>query len=70
MTGDERRVCDWLRLIHAEYREMPGLHLTRPQVQRLWSLEPHTCDVVLDALVAKQILRKTPRDGYVLASTS
>jgi len=60
-------ITESLRLIRAEYLEMPGLHLTKPQVQRLWKLDPHTCDVLLDTLVSAQFLRKTPRDAYVLA---
>jgi hypothetical protein len=58
----------WLHLIQAEYIEMPGLHLTKPQVQRLWTLEPHVCDVLLDALVATDFLKVTSSQGYVLAA--
>ena len=68
MTTDESATHDWLRIIQAEYMEMPGLRLTKPQVQRLWRLDPHTCDSVLQALVAAEFLKKTPRDAYVLAS--
>jgi len=68
MTTDESATHDWLRIIQAEYMEMPGLRLTKPQVQRLWRLDPHTCDSVLQALVAVEFLKKTPRDAYVLAS--
>jgi hypothetical protein len=53
-------------MIKAEYREMPGLHLTRDQIQRLWSLEPHVCDELVDALLAARFLRRTPRGAYVL----
>lgn len=56
----------WMRLIQAEYREMPGLHLTKPQIQRLWRLDPDVCDSLLDALVEQQFLRKTPRGAFVL----
>ena len=59
-------IQDWLRLIQAEYLEMPGLHLTKPQIQRLWSLETRECDTLLDALVSARFLRQTPRGGYVL----
>lgn len=63
-TGDMSR---WLHLIQSEYLEIPGLHLTRPQVRRLWSLDDSMCDALLDALVSTQFLEKTPRDVYVLA---
>jgi len=68
MTAEQSMVTDWLRLIQAEYLEMPGLHLTKTQVQRLWGLEPHLCDVLLDTLVAVEFLEKTPRDMYVLSA--
>ena len=49
----------WLELIQAEYREMPGLSLKKPQVQRLWGLEAFVCDALVDALVAARVLRPT-----------
>jgi hypothetical protein len=68
MTPEQSTIVDWLRLIKAEYLEIPGLRLTRLQIQRLWGLEPHLCDALLDALVATAFLRKTNHDAYVLAS--
>jgi hypothetical protein len=62
-------VDDWKELIQAEYREMPGLTLTKPQVRRLWRLEPKVCDEVLDALVSSDFLEHTPKDSYVLSSS-
>ena len=55
----------WCELIHAEYVEMPGLHLTKPQVQRLWGLDEETADVVLAALEDEKFLRRTSDDTYV-----
>jgi len=54
----------WRELIQAEYCEMPGLHLTKPQVQRLWGLDDATCDVVLAALEDEKFLRRTSDDTY------
>jgi hypothetical protein len=68
MTVDENTIDDWLRFIRAEYLEMPGLHLTRAQVQRLWALDRDLCDAVLDALVALEFLRKTDHEAYALAN--
>jgi len=59
-------IIDWLRLVEAEYREIPGLNLTRPQVRRLWGLDDTTCDEVLGTLESRHVLRRTDRDGYVL----
>jgi hypothetical protein len=67
MTAEQSTIHDWLRLIQAEYLEMPGLQLTKAQVQRLWRLESPMCDTLLDALVAAEFLRKTHREAYVLA---
>ena len=58
------RVTDLVGVIRSEYEEMPGLCLTRAQVQRLWLLEPTACDNVLGALVDAGYLRLTP-GGYV-----
>jgi hypothetical protein len=67
MTAEQSAAHNWMRLIQAEYLEMPGLHLTKAQVQRLWSLDSPMCDTLLDALVAAEFLRKTHREAYVLA---
>jgi hypothetical protein len=67
MTIESRTISEWLRLIRAEYLEMPDLHLTRSEIQRLWRLDPHVCDVLLEALLATEFLRKTPRQAYVLS---
>lgn len=52
-------IAQWLELIRAEYREMPCLSLTKPQMQRLWGLESGVCDALVDALVAANVLRAT-----------
>ncbi len=61
---------DWLHLIQSEYLEIPGLHLTRNQVQRLWSLDSGTCDLVLRSLVGMGFLRVTDTGTYVRADFS
>jgi hypothetical protein len=58
---------DWIQLIRAEYLEVPGLVLTKPQAQRLWSLDERTCDSLLDALVGDGFLRKDVSNAYVRA---
>jgi hypothetical protein len=55
-------IHDWLRLIQAEYLEVPGLHLTRQQAEGLWGLDTLTSEALLDALVDARFLRRT-RDG-------
>jgi hypothetical protein len=57
---------DWLHLVRAEYLEMPGLQLTKPQIRRLWGIEEALCEAILEQLVQSQFLRRTLRDAYVL----
>jgi hypothetical protein len=64
----ERSLADWIALVQAEYQEIPGLHLTRWQAQRLWGLDTATCDTLLETLERTKFLRRTPRDGYVWTS--
>lgn len=54
-----------LRRIRAEYKEMPGLHITFRQAQRLWALEGSTCLRALEALVASNFLLRTTTGQYV-----
>lgn len=68
MPQAPQTATEWLRVIRSEYLEMPGLNLTKPQVQRLWGIDRPTCDGILDALVAVNFLRRTARDGYILVS--
>jgi hypothetical protein len=55
-----------VRRIRAEFLEMPGLCLTIEQAQRLWSLEPRTCEALLRSLVDSRFLRRTDRGLFVL----
>jgi hypothetical protein len=55
-----------VRRIRAEFLEMPGLRLTIEQAQRLWSLEPRTCEALLRHLIDSRFLRRTERGLFVL----
>jgi len=61
---------NWLVMIQAEYREMPGLMLTRPQMQRLWGFGSEACDQLIEALIAAQVLRRTASGAYVAFGSS
>jgi hypothetical protein len=67
MSLEHGSVVEWLRLIEAEYKEMPGLSLSKAQMQRLWGLEAFVCDALVDALVTARVLKQTVRDTYVVA---
>ena len=48
--------------------ELPGLHLTSWQAQRLWGLDEVQCDAILDALVQAAFLRRTVKGAYARLS--
>jgi len=62
-------VSRWATLVRAEYQEMPGLNLTRKQMERLWGFDSATCDALIAALTDAQVLRRT-RDGSYVAFQS
>jgi hypothetical protein len=51
--------------VRAEYREMPGLNLTREQARCLWAIDGPLCDRLLAHLVDTGFLARTPRATYV-----
>jgi hypothetical protein len=67
MFDADTHIADWVQLIRAEYLEIPGLRLTKPQVERLWGLDHVTSDALLSALVDVKFLRRTRQDAYVRA---
>ena len=60
-------IPEWLTRIEAEYREMPGLQLTEPQMRRLWGLDGTTCALIIAALLGSGVLAETPKHAYVLS---
>ena len=44
---------------------MPGLSLTRDQVERLCGIERAACQLVLDTLIARKFLRLNAAGRYV-----
>jgi hypothetical protein len=65
LTETPANLDKWIRLVEAEYRESPGLRLTKRQVRRFWNLDDDTCEAVLDELEASRFLRRVPGDQYV-----
>ena len=55
---------EWTRIIRGEFLEVPGLHLTRAQIQRLWDLECEACTDVLEALLHERFLQVTADGRY------
>lgn len=59
--------CDWVRLVQAEYAEMPGLRLSKRQAQKLWNLDARSADVIFTALETSNFLKRMPNDLYIRA---
>ena len=66
-AGRRTTMADLITLICAEYREMPGLCLTRPQLQRFWNLDAITRDAALEFLETAGFLRRMRNGAYVRA---
>ena len=66
MTDQQAQAKDWMTLIKGEYKEMPGLQLTKSQVGRMWSLDSRTRDSLLEAQQTSHFLRLTSGGCYVL----
>jgi hypothetical protein len=67
MIAARTTTADWIHLVRSEYLEMPGLQLTRKQVQRLWQLDAFRCEAILEALIDAKFLRRTSDGAYVIA---
>ena len=66
MVSVEPRVERFIEIVQSEYREMPGLQLTKAQMQRFLGIDVMTCDVVIDKLERQRFLRRTRKNVYVL----
>jgi hypothetical protein len=60
----EPLLAERLRVVRAEYLEVPGMHLTKAEMQRLWGLDAQTCDALVATLVGSRFLRLTRHDRY------
>jgi hypothetical protein len=61
------KFSDWIRLVQSEYAEMPGLHLSKRQAQRLWNLDASSAEAIFNTLEASHFLKKMPHDIYIRA---
>lgn len=64
MLITETPMTEWIRLVRAEYDEMPGLVLTCPQVRRMWGVDETVCHTVLTELVRSGFLARRPNGSY------
>ena len=56
---------EWTQIIRGEFLEIPGLRLTKDQIQQLWGLRPDACTRVLEALMSQRFLQLTADGHYV-----
>jgi hypothetical protein len=70
MVAADAKTADPLQRIRSEYLEIPGLHLTKPQMQRLWGLDPTRCDALLEKLIDVKFLKRTHDAQYVRADAN
>jgi len=66
MTTIRTRVNRCVDFVHQEYRDLPGLQLTEPQIRRFLGVDAATCDAVLHCLEEEHFLRHTSADDWVL----
>lgn len=66
MKAHERTAISDLLLqrVYSEFLEMPGLHLTCKQAQRLWGLDEQTCLELLEFLVDAKFLCRPGHGTY------
>lgn len=61
-------ITSLLHRIRSEFIEMPGLRLTPAQAARLWGMERHTSERILDGLALAGFLSKNTEGAYLRAS--
>lgn len=66
---EEPTQTDWLQIVRGEFQEIPGLLLTKQQVQRLWGLDAATCDLLLSELLRGRFLKRTSSGMYARADS-
>jgi hypothetical protein len=59
-----------LQRVREQYREMPGLKLTKSQATRLFGVAPSVCAAMLRALVMENFLSRAGDGEFVRSTTS
>jgi len=57
-----------LQRVRDQYRNVPGLTLTKPQATRLLGVAPSVCAAMFRALVSEQFLSRTADGRFVQSS--
>jgi DNA-binding MarR family transcriptional regulator len=64
----DEAITPLLHRVRSEFLEMPGLRLTPAQAARLWGLDRHTSERILDRLAMAGFLSKNKEGAYLSAS--
>ena len=64
----DESITSLLHRIRSEFTEMPGLRLTPAQAARLWGMERHTSERILDGLAMAGFLSKNREGAYLRVS--
>ena len=67
MSTNNDTLTALMELVRSEFMEIPGLSLTRDQIQRLWGLDSAIADLVIAELLHSGFLRLSARGQYVRA---
>jgi hypothetical protein len=68
MRDAERSEREWTQIVRGEFLQIPGLRLTRDQIQQFWGMSSETCAMVLETLLSQRFLQLTSDDHYVHGS--
>jgi hypothetical protein len=64
----DNTITSLVHRIRSEFNEMPGLRLTPARAARLWGMERHTSERILDGLALAGFLLKNKEGAYLRAS--
>ena len=66
----DESITPLLHRIRSEFLEMPGLRLTPAQAARLWAVDRHTSERILDGLTVAGFLFKNKEGAYLRATAA
>jgi hypothetical protein len=64
----DETIAALLSRVRSEFLEMPGLRLTALQAARLWALDRHTCERILERLMRAGFLLRNRNGAYLRAT--
>ena len=68
MEPESGSLLDWVRLIAADFQELPDLQLTKAQVEERWEIDAELAQAALAMLTSRGVLKQTADGVYSLAN--